>query len=105
MSSEYFVKLDRFEGPLDLLLHLIRVHEIDIFAIDILKLATEYLNYLRLVRYSDLAEAGEFIAMGAQLIEIKSRSSFFKVFVTAGRNLRKCNVSFARFRKLGRCNK
>ncbi|MCX6126109.1 MAG: segregation/condensation protein A [Proteobacteria bacterium] len=74
MSSEYFVKLDRFEGPLDLLLHLIRVHEIDIFAIDILKLATEYLNYLRLVRYSDLAEAGEFIAMGAQLIEIKSRS-------------------------------
>jgi segregation and condensation protein A len=50
------------------------VHEIDIFAIDILKLATEYLNYLRLVRYDDLAEAGEFIAMGAQLIEIKSRS-------------------------------
>lgn len=74
MSSEYFVKLDRFEGPLDLLLHLIRVHEIDIFAIDILRLATEYLSYLRLVRYDDLAEAGEFIAMGAQLIEIKSRS-------------------------------
>ncbi len=74
MSSEYFVKLDRFEGPLDLLLHLIRVHEIDIFAIDILRLATEYLNYLRLVRYDDLSEAGEFIAMGAQLIEIKSRS-------------------------------
>lgn len=74
MSSEYFVKLDRFEGPLDLLLHLIRVHEIDIFAIDIRKLATEYLNYLRLVRYDDLSEAGEFIAMGAQLIEIKSRS-------------------------------
>ena len=38
MSSEYFVKLDRFEGPLDLLLHLIRVHEIDIFAIDIFRL-------------------------------------------------------------------
>lgn len=74
MSSEYFVKLDRFEGPLDLLLHLIRVHEIDIFAIDILRLATEYLSYLRLVRYDDLSEAGEFIAMGAQLIEIKSRS-------------------------------
>ncbi len=73
MSSEYFVKLDRFEGPLDLLLHLIRVHEIDIFAIDIFRLTSEYLNYLRLVRYDDLAEAGEFIAMGAQLIEIKSR--------------------------------
>jgi segregation and condensation protein A len=74
VSSEYFVKLDRFEGPLDLLLHLIRVHEIDIFAIDIFRLTTEYLNYLRLVRYEDLAEAGEFIAMGAQLIEMKSRS-------------------------------
>ena len=73
MTSEYFVKLDRFEGPLDLLLHLIKVHEIDIFAIDIRTLATEYLNYLRLVHYDDLAEAGEFIAMGAQLIEIKSR--------------------------------
>jgi segregation and condensation protein A len=74
LTSEYFVKLDRFEGPLDLLLHLIRVHEINIFDIDCLKLATEYLSYLRLVQFDDLAEAGEFIAMGAQLIEIKSRS-------------------------------
>jgi segregation and condensation protein A len=74
MSSEYFVKLDRFEGPLDLLLHLIRVHEIDIFAIDIFKLTTEYLNYLRLVKFDDISEAGEFVAMGATLIEIKSRS-------------------------------
>jgi segregation and condensation protein A len=73
MSSEYFVKLDRFEGPLDLLLHLIRVHEIDIFAIDILKLTTEYLSFLRLVKFDDISEAGEFIAMGATLIEIKSR--------------------------------
>jgi segregation and condensation protein A len=74
MSSEYFVKLERFEGPLDLLLHLIRVHEIDIFAIDIFKLTTEYLAYLRLVKFDDMAEAGEFVAMGASLIEIKSRS-------------------------------
>jgi segregation and condensation protein A len=73
MSSEYFVKLDRFEGPLDLLLHLIRVHEIDIFAIDILKLTTEYLSFLRLVKFDDISEAGEFISMGATLIEIKSR--------------------------------
>ncbi len=73
MSSEYFVKLDRFEGPLDLLLHLIRVHEIDIFAIDILKLTSEYLGFLRLVKFDDISEAGEFIAMGATLIEIKSR--------------------------------
>jgi segregation and condensation protein A len=74
MSSEYFVKLDRFEGPLDLLLHLIKVHEIDIFAIDIFKLTTEYLGYLRLVKFDDISEAGEFVAMGASLIEIKSRS-------------------------------
>ena len=74
MSSEYFVKLDRFEGPLDLLLHLIKVHEIDIFAIDIYKLTTEYLGYLRLVKFDDISEAGEFVAMGATLIEIKSRS-------------------------------
>ena len=74
MSSEYFVKLDRFEGPLDLLLHLIRVHEIDIFAIDIFRLTTEYLGYLRLVKFDDISEAGEFVAMGATLIEIKSRS-------------------------------
>jgi segregation and condensation protein A len=74
MSSEYFVKLDRFEGPLDLLLHLIRVHEIDIFAIDIFRLTTEYLAYLRLVKFDDISEAGEFVAMGATLIEIKSRS-------------------------------
>ena len=74
MSSEYFVKLDRFEGPLDLLLHLIRVHEIDIFAIDIFRLTTEYLAYLRLVKFDDISAAGEFVAMGATLIEIKSRS-------------------------------
>jgi segregation and condensation protein A len=73
VSSDYFVRLDRFEGPLDLLLHLIKVHEIDIFDIDIFKLTTEYLNYLRLVKYDDLAEAGEFLEMGASLIEIKSR--------------------------------
>ena len=46
MSAEYFVKTEQFEGPLDLLLHLIRVHEIDIFAIDVLLLAQEYLSYL-----------------------------------------------------------
>ncbi len=74
MASEYFIKLDRFEGPLDLLLHLVKVHEIDIFSIDILRLTTEYLNYLRLVGFEDLNDAGEFLAMAATMIEIKSRS-------------------------------
>src|SRR5688500_7024103 len=71
--SDYFVKTEQFEGPLDLLLHLIRVHEIDIFAIDVLRLTQEYLAYLRRMRFDDLAQAGEFLEMAATLIEIKTR--------------------------------
>lgn len=73
MSVDYFVKTSRFEGPLDLLLHLIRVHEIDIFDIDIYRLTQEYLNYLRLMEFNDLQQAGEFLEMAATLIEIKSK--------------------------------
>jgi segregation and condensation protein A len=73
LSQEYFVKTDQFEGPLDLLLHLIRVHEIDIFAIDVLLLTQEYLAYLRLIQFDDLQQAGEFLEMAATLIEIKTR--------------------------------
>lgn len=73
MSNEYFVKTAQFEGPLDLLLHLIRVHEIDIFAIDILRLTEEYVSYLRLIKFDDLQQAGDFLEMAATLIEIKSR--------------------------------
>lgn len=70
--SGHYLKLDHFEGPLDLLLHLIKVNEIDIFNIDILLLSTQYLKYLRLMDFSDLADAGEFVEMAASLIEIKS---------------------------------
>ncbi len=73
MSVDYFVKTSRFEGPLDLLLHLIRVHEIDIFDIDVFLLTQEYVNYLRLMEFNDLQQAGEFLEMAATLIEIKSR--------------------------------
>lgn len=73
MTAEYFVKTDQFEGPLDLLLHLIRVHEIDIFDIDVLLLTQEYINYLRLMQFDDLQQAGEFLEMAATLIEIKTR--------------------------------
>lgn len=73
MSSKYFLKLDQFEGPMDLLLYLIRVHEINVFDIDIFLLTTQYLNYLRLVKFDDLADAGDFLEMAATLIEIKSR--------------------------------
>lgn len=71
--SDYFVKTEQFEGPLDLLLHLIRVHEIDIFAIDVLVLTQEYLTYLRRMKFDDLGQAGEFLEMAATLIEIKTR--------------------------------
>lgn len=73
LSSDYFVKTEQFEGPLDLLLHLIRVHEIDIFAIDVFVLTQEYVHYLRLMKFSDLQQAGEFLEMAATLIEIKTR--------------------------------
>ncbi len=73
MTSTYFLKLPHFEGPLDLLLHLIRENEFDVFDIDILALTNKYLDHLRLLEFRDLAEAGEFLEMAATLIEIKSR--------------------------------
>jgi segregation and condensation protein A len=73
MASTYQLKLRQFEGPLDLLLHLIKINEINIFNIDIYLLTTKYLEYLRLMEFKDLAEAGEFLEMAASLIEIKSR--------------------------------
>lgn len=73
MATSHFLKLDRFEGPLDLLLHLIKVHEIDIFDIDVFVLTQQYLDYLRLVDFSDLTDASEFMEMAASLIDIKTR--------------------------------
>lgn len=72
MASNYFLKLDQFEGPLDLLIHLIKVNEIDIFNIDVLLLTEQYLAYLRLLKFDDLGDAGEFLEMAATLIEIKT---------------------------------
>ncbi len=73
MSGNYFVKLEQFEGPLDLLLHLIRVNELDIFRIDLFVLTSQYLDYLRLLKFKDLNDAAAFMEMAANLIEIKSR--------------------------------
>ncbi|SME90082.1 segregation and condensation protein A [Pseudobacteriovorax antillogorgiicola] len=73
MAGHYYLKLDQFEGPLDLLLHLIKVNEIDIFNIDIFLLTTQYLQYLRAIRYDDLSTAGEFLEMAATLVHIKTR--------------------------------
>jgi len=73
MTTQYYLKLEQFEGPLDLLLHLIRVNEIDIFNIDIFKLTQQYLAYLRILRYDDLADADGFIEVAATLIGIKTK--------------------------------
>lgn len=73
MATGYYLKLEQFEGPLDLLLHLIRVNEIDILNIDIFLLTTQYLKYLRTLNYDDLADASEFLEMAASLIEIKTK--------------------------------
>lgn len=72
-KSPFLVRLDRFEGPLDLLLHLIKINEIDVLAIDLLFLANQYFAFLRLVEFRDLAEAGDFLRIAATLLEIKSR--------------------------------
>ncbi len=70
----YQVKLDAFEGPLDLLLHLIRKHEIDIYDIPIALITEQYLGYIGLLQEMDLDLAGEFLVMAATLIHIKSRT-------------------------------
>lgn len=69
----YQVKLPAFEGPLDLLLHLIRVQEIDIYDIPISKITAQYLAYLELMKVMNLDVAGEWLVMAATLTYIKSR--------------------------------
>jgi len=72
-SSGYAVKLPTFEGPLDLLLHLIRQDELDITEVSIARVAEQYLEYLELMRDLQLDVAGEYLVMAATLAWIKSR--------------------------------
>ena len=72
-SSPYAVKLPLFEGPLDLLLHLIRLNEVEITDIPIARIGEQYLEYLELMRELDLDIAGEYLLMAATLAWIKSR--------------------------------
>jgi len=69
----YKIKLDVFEGPLDLLLFLIKKEEVDIYDIPIAKVTEQYLEYLELMKLLDLNIAGEFLVMAATLMHIKSR--------------------------------
>ncbi|HZN11679.1 MAG TPA: segregation/condensation protein A [Blastocatellia bacterium] len=69
----YRVRLDIFEGPLDLLLYLIKRDEIDIYDIPIAHITEQYLEHLRLMEQLDIAVAGDFLVMAATLIYIKSK--------------------------------
>lgn len=65
--------LGEFEGPLDLLLHLIRQEHVSIYDIPIARITDEYLRYLRVMQEMDIAVAGDFLVMAATLIELKTR--------------------------------
>jgi len=71
--AEYKVQFEVFEGPLDLLLYLIKKEEVDIYAVNLTKLATQFIEYVELMRQFDLEVAGEFLVMAATLMYIKSR--------------------------------
>lgn len=73
MEGEYKVKLDVFEGPLDLLLYLIKRDEVDIYEISIERITRQYLEYLGAFQLLNIELAGEFIVMAANLLYIKSR--------------------------------
>lgn len=73
MAGRYLVHLPHFEGPLALLLYLIRKEEMDIFNININQITHQYLEHIRMMKELDLELAGDFVAMAATLIQIKAR--------------------------------
>jgi len=86
LFDEFTVKLPAFEGPLDLLLHLIKKHEIDLFDIPIHFITSEYLTYLRMMETLDVTVSSEFLVMAATLVHIKSQmllpSQFLRAILT-----------------------
>src|SRR5712691_9563812 len=72
-SDQMKIALGEFEGPLDLLMYLIRQEQINIYDIPVARITDEYLRYLNLMQELDLTMAGDFLVMAAQLIELKSR--------------------------------
>ncbi len=70
---EYKVQFKVFEGPLDLLLYLVKKEEVDIYQVNLTRLATQFIEYVELMKELDLDLAGEFLVMAATLMLIKSR--------------------------------
>ena len=73
MAKDYTVQLDAYHGPLDLLLHLVKRHEVDLLDIPIAELTDQYLDHVRVLKEIDVERAGDFLLMAATLLEIKSR--------------------------------
>ena len=71
--ADYKVQFEVYEGPLDLLLYLVRKQEVDIYQVNLTQLALEFIEYIELMKELDLNIAGEFVVMAATLMHIKSR--------------------------------
>src|SRR5262250_3135803 len=71
--ADYKVRFEVFEGPLDLLLYLIKKEEVDIYEVNLTSLATQFIEYIETMRLLDLEIAGEFLVMASTLMYIKSR--------------------------------
>lgn len=74
LENSFIVEQASFSGPLDLLLHLIRKDEVDIFDIDISKLTDRFVAYIKGISLDNIENAGDFLIMAATLLEIKSRA-------------------------------
>jgi segregation and condensation protein A len=72
-TDDLKIVMGDFDGPLDLLLHLIRQEQVNIYDIPVARIADEYLRYLQLMQELDIAVAGDFLVMAATLIELKTR--------------------------------
>ena len=72
-NDELKLRLGEFAGPLDLLLHLVKQEQVNIYDIPIARITDEYLRYLRLMKHLDITMASDFLVMAAQLIEMKTK--------------------------------
>lgn len=72
-SKDYRARLTEFEGPMDILLHFVRVDDLDIYNIPIAKITKDFLNYINFMTKLDIELAGEFLVMASELMKIKAR--------------------------------
>jgi chromatin segregation and condensation protein Rec8/ScpA/Scc1 (kleisin family) len=73
MTNEFIITIDQFDGPLDLMLHLIRENKLDLFNLDILALTNQYVAFIRAMEELNLEVASEYLVEMANLLEYKSK--------------------------------